>query len=68
MLLLLVDLVGVVSFNNSVYAYNETLTKANTANIGLLLTYINRMVAEGSVKTTKTKLKEELSTNNEAII
>ena len=35
---------GVVSFKNSVYAYNETLTKV--ANIGLLLTYINRMVAE----------------------
>ena len=49
-------MLGVVIFNNSLYADNETLTKANTANIGLILTYINRMVAEGSVKTMKSKL------------
>ena len=45
-----------VSFNNSVFAYNQTLTKASTANIELLLTYIDRMTAAGSVNNIKTKL------------
>ena len=40
---LLVDMIGIVSFNNSAFAYNETLTKATTANTDLILSYINKL-------------------------
>lgn len=33
---LLVDMIGIVSFNESAFAYNETLTKATTTNIELI--------------------------------
>ena len=42
-------MVGLVSFNDSAYAYNDTLSKATTANLLLILSYINKINASGSV-------------------
>ena len=44
-------MIGIVCFNNSAYAYNDTLTKATSTNLELILSYINKITASGSVKT-----------------
>ena len=43
-------MIGVVAFNNSIYAYNETLTKATSSNIELIASYIDKVEASGTVK------------------
>ena len=42
-------MIGLVSFNDSAYAYNDTLTKATTANLNMILSYMEKIIASGSV-------------------
>ena len=42
-------MIGVVSFNNSAYAYNNTLTKATGSHIKRILSYIDKITASGTV-------------------
>ena len=42
-------MIGVVSFNNFAYAYNDTLTKATGNHIEMLLSYIDKITASGTV-------------------
>ena len=43
-------MIGLVSFNDSAYAYNDTLTKATTANQELIVSYIDKIIASGLAK------------------
>ena len=42
-------MIGLITFNNSAYGYNETLTKATSSNIEKMLSYIDRITASGTV-------------------